>query len=76
MSRSGFTFLLAVVCLARPVEARDLQAGLVGTFYQDSDFSRPDDETDTLRSVDHSWGTDRGSDWSARWAGFIAAPDK
>jgi len=49
--------------------------GLVGVYYNDDNFD--EEETgmiDVLGTVDYNWGGDRGSDWAARWYGFIEGP--
>jgi len=75
----GRTILLSVlfaVCFPAfaEAEAGNYRQGLAGTFFKGSDFTRPEDETRFLGSVDHNWGRDLGNDWSARWAGFIEGP--
>jgi len=49
--------------------------GLIGTYYNSDDFDEPEiGMIDILTTIDYDWGGDRGSDWSARWAGFIEGP--
>ncbi|GAH55370.1 unnamed protein product, partial [marine sediment metagenome] len=55
-------------------EAGNYWQGLAGIFFNGDDFTRPEDETHFLHSVDNDWGADEGNDWSARWAGFIEGP--
>ncbi|HNU49986.1 MAG TPA: SUMF1/EgtB/PvdO family nonheme iron enzyme, partial [Verrucomicrobiota bacterium] len=54
------------------VPDRDLP-GLVGVFYGNSDFRRPL-EVIPLTRARNRWGNERGSDWSARWHGFLEGP--
>jgi formylglycine-generating enzyme required for sulfatase activity len=49
------------------------QPGLVGVFYGNSDFRRPL-EVIPLTQARNRWGNERGSDWSARWRGFLEVP--
>jgi hypothetical protein len=50
-------------------------AGLVGTYFNSSGFDDPEKGMiDVLATINHKWGNDRGSDWSAQWAGFIEGP--
>jgi len=49
------------------------KSGLAGITYNDDQFNRADD-LDILTSLDNDWGAGRGSDWSARWSGFIDSP--
>ncbi|MHC4620702.1 MAG: PA14 domain-containing protein, partial [Planctomycetota bacterium] len=55
-------------------EAGNYRQGLAGTFFKGDDFTRPEDETHFLRSVDNDWGRSEGNNWSARWGGFIEGP--
>ena len=49
--------------------------GLTGTYFNSDDFERPETGMiDLLPTVDYEWGDNRGSDWSARWSGFVKAP--
>jgi len=48
--------------------------GLTGTYYNNMGFEDPEDSIDFLFDVDHDWGRSRGSDWCARWSGFIEGP--
>jgi hypothetical protein len=49
--------------------------GLVGTYFNSSDFASPEEGMiDVLITINHRWGSDRGNDWSAQWAGFIEGP--
>jgi beta-fructofuranosidase len=56
-----------------PAEER-LEPGLAGTYFAGDHFTRPEGGTDILDSLDNSWGSARGYEWSARWAGFIEPP--
>ncbi|MHC4528835.1 MAG: PA14 domain-containing protein, partial [Planctomycetota bacterium] len=50
-------------------------AGLVGTYFNSSGFASPEEGMiDVLATINHKWGDDRGSDWSAQWSGFIEGP--
>jgi hypothetical protein len=50
-------------------------SGLVGQYYNSSGFASPEERmVDLLSTVNQDWGRDRGSDWSARWFGFIEGP--
>jgi len=51
----------------------EFERGLAGLTFNDDKFERCDD-LDILVSLDNNWGPDRGSDWSARWSGFIEGP--
>jgi len=51
-----------------------LEPGLAGTYFEESDFTRPGDQIDILDGVDNDWGSYRGNDWAARWAGYIECP--
>ncbi|HUW20647.1 MAG TPA: exo-alpha-sialidase [Sedimentisphaerales bacterium] len=72
----SFVVCFAVLAGAEAKQEGKLKPGLAGTFFQGEDFTRPEDETeiDVLDSVDNDWGSDRGNDWSGRWAGFIDGP--
>ncbi|MHC4649081.1 MAG: hypothetical protein ACYTBJ_26820 [Planctomycetota bacterium] len=49
--------------------------GLIGTYYNDDDFDeREVGMIDLLETIDYEWGDSRGSDWSARWFGFVKGP--
>jgi len=48
--------------------------GLIGTFFNKSDFRDPEDTPDVLKNMDEDWGKSQGRDWSARWSGLIEAP--
>jgi len=49
--------------------------GLIGTYYNDDDFDeRETGMIDLLPTIDYKWGGSRGSDWSARWFGFVKGP--
>ena len=49
--------------------------GLIGTYYNDDDFDeREIGMIDLLPTIDCKWGGSRGSDWSARWFGFVKGP--
>jgi len=49
--------------------------GLIGVYYNDDDFDeREVGMIDLLQTIDYEWGGSRGSDWSARWSGFVKAP--
>ena len=49
--------------------------GLIGMYYNDDDFSSPETRMiDLLTIVNQQWGGTRGSDWAARWYGFIEGP--
>ncbi|MHC4482979.1 MAG: PA14 domain-containing protein, partial [Planctomycetota bacterium] len=67
---------LFVVCFPAfaGAEAGNYRQGLAGTFFKGDDFTRPEDETHFLRSVDNNWGNSEGNDWSARWGGLIEGP--
>jgi beta-fructofuranosidase len=56
------------------LENQDFRPGLAGTYFEESDFTNPDDHIDMLDSVDNDWGSHRGNDWAGRWAGFIDCP--
>ena len=49
-------------------------AGLAGTYFNNMGFEDPEDSVDLLLGADHDWGSSRGSDWCARWSGFIEGP--
>ncbi|MHC4476307.1 MAG: GH32 C-terminal domain-containing protein [Planctomycetota bacterium] len=72
--------VLLVVCvfgsgLGRCALAKqDVKPGLAGTYFAGDHFTRPEDGTDILNSLDNDWGSDRGYEWSARWAGYIKPP--
>ncbi|MHC4501275.1 MAG: PA14 domain-containing protein, partial [Planctomycetota bacterium] len=68
--------VLFVVCFTAfaGAETGNHWQGLAGIFFKGDDFTRPEDETHFLHSVDNDWGADEGNDWSARWAGFIEGP--
>jgi len=49
--------------------------GLIGMYYNDDDFNEQETGMiDILPTVDYEWGGSRGSDWSARWSGFVKGP--
>ncbi|MHC4184827.1 MAG: PA14 domain-containing protein, partial [Planctomycetota bacterium] len=49
--------------------------GLIGTYYNSDDFDEQEvGMIDLLPTIDYEWGDSRGSDWSARWSGFVKAP--
>jgi hypothetical protein len=49
--------------------------GLIGIYYNDDDFDeRETGMIDLLQTIDYEWGGSRGSDWSARWSGFVKGP--
>jgi len=49
--------------------------GLIGTYYNDDDFGEQETGMiDILPTIDYAWGGNRGSDWSARWFGFVKGP--
>ncbi|MHC4460798.1 MAG: PA14 domain-containing protein [Planctomycetota bacterium] len=49
--------------------------GLIGTYFNSDDFERPETGMiDLLPTVNYEWGDNRGSDWSARWCGFVRGP--
>jgi len=49
--------------------------GLIGVYYNDDEFGQREvDMIDVLTTVNHEWGGSRGSDWSARWFGFVTGP--
>ncbi len=49
--------------------------GLTGVYYNDDDFDeREVGMIDLLPTIDYEWGDSRGSDWSARWSGFVKGP--
>jgi hypothetical protein len=49
--------------------------GLIGTYFNSDDFERPETGMiDIVTTIDYDWGGGRGSDWSARWSGFIEGP--
>ncbi|MHC4498242.1 MAG: PA14 domain-containing protein, partial [Planctomycetota bacterium] len=49
--------------------------GLIGTYYNGDDFDeREVGMIDLLPTIDYEWGDSRGSDWSARWSGFVKGP--
>ncbi|MHC4177955.1 MAG: PA14 domain-containing protein, partial [Planctomycetota bacterium] len=61
---------------SKPTERKgeSFAPGLAGVYFNSEDFKRPDNELDVLLGVDHDWGKERGTDWSARWGGFITGP--
>jgi hypothetical protein len=49
--------------------------GLIGVYYNDDEFDeREIGMIDLLTTIDCEWRKSRGSDWSARWSGFIQGP--
>ena len=49
--------------------------GLIGNYYNDDDFGEKEvGMIDLLLTINHKWGGDRGSDWSAHWQGFVEGP--
>jgi hypothetical protein len=49
--------------------------GLIGVYYNGDDFDeREVGMIDLLPTIDYEWGDSRGSDWSARWSGFVKGP--
>ncbi|HUT30470.1 MAG TPA: PA14 domain-containing protein [Sedimentisphaerales bacterium] len=52
----------------------DFKPGLVGTYFNNRDFSGADKRVDILPDVDREWAKSRGTDWSAKWQGFIEGP--
>jgi len=59
----------------RKRESLKSDSGLVGTYFNSSGFASPEEGMiDILTTINHKWGNSRGSDWSARWAGFIEGP--
>jgi len=49
--------------------------GLIGRYYNDDDFGEQEiGMIDLLLTIDHEWAGTRGSDWAARWNGFIEGP--
>ncbi|HUW19864.1 MAG TPA: PA14 domain-containing protein [Sedimentisphaerales bacterium] len=53
---------------------QDLRPGLAGTYFNSRDFSDADKRVDILPSLDQDWAKSRGSDWAAKWRGFIEGP--
>lgn len=54
--------------------AEQLKPGLAGTYFRETDFTRPEHTVDYLDAVDKNWGKNKGSGWSARWSGYIEGP--
>ena len=49
--------------------------GLIGMYYNGDDFDEMETGMiDILPTVNYEWGDSRGSDWSARWSGFVKGP--
>ena len=76
---SMIVVLLAFIATAKaeePLKQKVLSGeGLIGTYFNSDDFERPETGMiDVLPTVDCEWGDNRGSDWSARWSGFVKAP--
>jgi hypothetical protein len=59
---------------SRVKPTRSFTPGLIGTFFNSSDLTDPENEKDTLKSMNNNWGRTKGNDWSARWKGFIESP--
>jgi len=76
MNRRVMLMTVLLICFGifAGAEAANYRQGLAGTFFKGDDFTRPEDESHFLHSVDNDWGGDEGNDWSARWAGFIEGP--
>ena len=76
---SMIVILLAFIATAKaeePLKQKVLSGeGLIGTYFNSDDFEGPEKGMiDLLPTVDYEWGDNRGSDWSARWYGFVKAP--
>jgi len=54
--------------------AQDYKPGLIGTYFNSRTFVEPDNSVDIIPSLDINWEKSRGSDWSARWHGYIEVP--
>jgi len=54
--------------------SQELKPGLAGTYFAGEYFTRPEEGIDILDSVNNDWGSSRGYEWSARWAGYIEGP--
>jgi len=49
--------------------------GLIGIYYNDDTFDEPEKGMiDLLPVINYRWDGTRGSDWAARWYGFIEGP--
>ena len=70
------TAVLLAVCLAGLVHAEtgNYQQGLAGTYFNSRTFVDPDMSVDIIPGLDVDWQKSRGSDWSAKWNGFIEGP--
>jgi hypothetical protein len=67
-------FLLATPGPAAASAPADLQPGLVGRYFNNQDFTDPDQSIDVLKGVAQKWGKGRGNDWSGRWSGLVEGP--
>ena len=54
--------------------AESFSTGLVGTYFNKSDFRDPEVEVNVLGNLAQNWGDAKGNDWSARWTGIIEGP--
>ncbi len=72
--------VMIVVCLLAGIACQsafakeDIRPGLAGTYFNSRTFKEPDKNVDILKNFDVVWQKSRGSDWSARWWGFIEGP--
>jgi hypothetical protein len=76
---SVIVILLTFISTARAGDSLEQKIlsgeGLIGTYFNSDDFERPETRMiDLLTTIDCEWGDKRGSDWSARWFGFVKAP--
>ncbi|MHC4213687.1 MAG: sialate O-acetylesterase [Planctomycetota bacterium] len=70
-----FLLVFVVFCLVFFVGCGqvEFERGLAGLTFNDDKFERCDD-LDILVNLDNDWCGERGSDWSARWGGYIEGP--
>jgi hypothetical protein len=74
LSRINLIIFLFVLIPLISVNAQTYKQGLVGTYYNSRTFVEPDMSIDIISGLDIEWQKSRGSDWSAKWHGFIEAP--
>ncbi|HUX59506.1 MAG TPA: PA14 domain-containing protein [Bacteroidales bacterium] len=74
MKKRNITLVFFLTIFSLSINAQNYKQGLVGIYYNSRTFVEPDRSIDIIPGLNIEWQKSRGSDWSAKWHGFIEAP--